>query len=156
MRTRKTYFTIGLLIVTLLLITCSYQFLSHRPDAIKPSLNSLQKQLFVVGQSGSEEPINVQASVQPQFSLKLAEEKFKNLWTAHAAERENLVNSEIVNLKGDRNLKVETEFNDKSKQMMVTPLTENKFKPGLYTLNVKIKTYTGEEEIITQDFTWGV
>jgi hypothetical protein len=156
MRIRKTFFTLGLLIVTLLLITCSYQFLSHRPDAIKPSLNSLQKQLYVVGQSTSEEPINVQASVQPQFSLKLAEEKFKNLWTAHASERRNLVNSEIVNLKGDRNLKVETEFNDKSKQLMVTPLTENKFKPGLYTLNVKIKTYTGEEETITQDFTWGV
>lgn len=126
------------------------------PDSITPSVNQPQKQLFVVGQKQDEKQINVQANTLPQFAIKLASEKFKNMWVAHAAEREKLVAGGITNAKGDITLKVDTQFDDKQKQMIVTPRTENRFKPGLYMLDVKVKTYTGEDITVTQNFTWGV
>lgn len=156
MHKSKLFFGLIFLISIFILTAGFIYFVSKQPDAVKLNLSPQQKQLFVVGQEPSEKPINVQASVQPQFALKLMEDKFKNLWVAHASERKNLATGEIKNLKGDKNLNVDTTFDDKSKQMVITPKIENKFKPGLYTLNVKIKTLTGEEETITQDFTWGV
>lgn len=126
------------------------------PDSISPSTIQQQRQLFIVGQTQNEKTINVQANTLPQFAFKLAEEKFKNMWTAHAAEREQLVKGSVTNAKGDISLKVDTQFDEKGKQLIVTPKTENRFKPGLYMLDVKVKTYTGEDITVTQDFTWGV
>lgn len=142
--------------VPLIIISFIYFLALRSPDSVKLNLSPQEKQIYLIGQSTDDTPINVQASIKPQFALKLIEEKFKNLWTAHASERNDLVTTDIVNLKGDRNLKVETTFDEKTKQMLITPVTENKLKPGLYTLNIKVKTYTGQEEAITQDFTWGV
>lgn len=126
------------------------------PDSITPNPNQQQRELFAVGATQNDKPINVQANKLPQFAVKLAEDKFKNMWTAHAAERQQLVKGSVTNAKGDVTLKVDTEFDDQKKQMIVTPKTENKFKPGLYMLDVKVKTYTGEDISVTQDFTWGV
>lgn len=126
------------------------------PDSVKPDLNPQKTQLYVVALSQNEQPLEVQASILPQFSLKLVEEKFKNMWQVQAAERENLIKSDVVNAKGDTTLKIDTKFDDKNKELILTPKTENKFKPGLYKLNVKVKTYTGEDITIVQDFTWGV
>lgn len=126
------------------------------PDSTTPSPIQQQRQLFVVGQNQNEKPIAVQANTLPQFAFKLVGDKFKNMWTAHAAERETMVQGGVTNAKGDISLKIDTQFDDKEKQLIVTPKTENRFKPGLYMLDVKVKTYTGEDITVTQDFTWGV
>ena len=126
------------------------------PDSIQPSPIQQQRQLFVVGETQSDKPISVRANTLPQFAFRMSGEKFKNLWTAHAAEREGLVKGSVTNAKGDISLKVDAQFNEKNKQLIVTPKTENRFKPGLYMLDIKVKTYTGEDITVTQDFTWGV
>lgn len=153
----KRFFLIGIsFLIPLSLIAFFVILILRAPEAIKPTLTAQQKQLYIVGGEQDDNPINVQANVLPQFAIKLVEEKFKNMWTAHAAERENLVKSGVVSARGDASLSLDTTFNESNKQLIVTPKTENKFKPGLYTLNVKVKTYQGEETTITQDFTWGV
>lgn len=156
MKLKKAISIVSLISIPLVIIGF-FAFLAYRsPDTVKLSVNPQQKQLYVVGQTDSDTPLNVSASTLPQFAIKLAEEKFRNMWTAHAAEREEMVKSEVSNAKGDTSLKVDTKFDVNNKQLILTPQTENKFKPGLYKLNVKVKTYTGDDITVTQDFTWGV
>jgi hypothetical protein len=62
-----------------------------------------QLQKFAVDPS-NENPINVLATTLPQFAINLADQKFKNLWIAQAADRQSMVESHVVNAKGDTDL----------------------------------------------------
>lgn len=104
----------------------------------------------------SDTPIPVLATTLPEFAFTLADQKFTHLWEAQVAERNALVESSVVNAKGDTDLAVQTQFNDSLKELILTPKTANQMKPGLYTLQVKIKTLQGQDSTMTQHFTWGV
>lgn len=156
MRLKKLILLISSFVIGAALIAIGSIYVIRSPDAVKLDLSPQQTKIYPISEQGMDKPYDVQAATLPQFSLKLVEEKFKNMWTAHAAEREKLVQGEVVNAKGDVQLKVNSKFSDSEKELILTPVTENRFKPGLYQLNVKVKTYTGEEITITQDFTWGV
>ncbi len=156
MNFRKNILIIASIFFLVAMVGIAIYYVSHAPNATVRILNPQKTQLYVIGESGSDKPISVTASILPQFAIKLVNDKFRNMWTAYAAERETLVKGEIFNAKGDTKLNIDTKYNDKAKQLIVTPQTENKLKPGLYRLNVKVKTYTGKYETITQDFTWGV
>jgi len=97
----------------------------------------------------------LKGSLLPKFNLSLTGEEFAKLWTADAAERKKLVKTSLVNVKGDVQPKLSVDFNSKNKHVLVTPLIENKLKPGLYKLNITVKS-SGGDVITQQDFSWGV
>ncbi|HVZ12412.1 MAG TPA: hypothetical protein VG965_05260 [Patescibacteria group bacterium] len=103
----------------------------------------------------SNQPFTLRASMLPEFIFNLVGEKFNNLWTAHAAERTDLVSARLVNAKGDIDAKTKVEFDEQNKYLVVLPYKENKLKPGLYTLTVTVKSSSGDVTT-TQDFSWGV
>ncbi len=114
-----------------------------------------QTKLFTIAPE-NDTTLDVPATTLPQFALSLAQQKFNNLWQAHASERLEAVSANIVNARGNANVKVATGFNEQNKQLILTPTSANKVKPGLYRLSVKVKTVIGENITITQDFNWGV
>lgn len=122
----------------------------------EPKINFKPQHTQLYKISNINSTLDVLATTLPQFALSLKDEKFKSLWQAQAAERKTYVESKVVNVKGDASLSLETQFQDTQKQLVITPKIGNQVKPGLYTLNVKVKTVKGRDITITQDFTWGV
>lgn len=155
MKPQSTFWILASLILLIIFTGVLYWY--NHVGSSDPQVNfSPQKtQLFSVGQNG-DNPLNVLATTLPQFAIKLADAKFKNLWQANAQERKTAINAEVSNVKKDASLSVNTTFNDEQKELIVTPQIANKVKPGLYTLNIKIKTISGEDVTITQNFSWGV
>lgn len=120
-----------------------------------PQIKTLQKtKEYTIGENANL--ITVLATTLPQFALDLKDGQYSNIWTAHAQEQQGLVNAQAVNEKGDANVKMTTQFDPNSKQLVITPVLENSFKPGMYQLSVKVKTVTGKDITVTQDFAWGV
>lgn len=131
--------------------------IKYLDNGVKVDFNlSPQKISQIPLEIGKEnKPFTLKGSLLPKFTLSLAKEEYSRLWIVDAAEREKLVRTSLTNAKGDVQPKLSVEFNLKDKHVSVTPLVENKLKPGLYKLNVAVKSLNGD--ITTQqDFSWGV
>lgn len=100
-------------------------------------------------------PFNIVASILPKFAIDVNKEEFSNLWKADGAQKD-AVYGEVIGSIRNAPLSVKTQIDEKTKQVYVTPEVDNQLKPGLYKLNVTIKTVQAKEVTITQDFTWGV
>ncbi len=120
------------------------------------SLKPLRERVIPISKRTSETPITVRASTLPKFAVSLSNNKFDNVWRASGIERTKLVEASFAHATGNSELDVNISFSDTKKEVLVAPEYDNKVKPGLYTLSVKVKTATGVAEEITQDFTWGV
>lgn len=105
--------------------------------------------------TGENKPLDVLATVLPKFVMKLQDSKYESLWKAEAAEKKNMVESTATNKKGE-SVALSEVYDDSKKEITFVPKQKNYVKPGLYTLDVKIKTVQGTYIKITQDFTWGV
>jgi hypothetical protein len=145
---------LSFLTIFIIVIVGIWYFINTANDP-KITFTPQQMKLYKID-GKNENPLDILATTLPQFAVALADQKFEKVWKAEAAERKSYVESSVGNAKGDVELSVDTKFDDKSKELVVTPKTENKLKPGLYKLNVKVKTVKGEDITITQDFTWGV
>lgn len=120
------------------------------------SLKPLRERVIPVSEKASDTPINVRASTLPKFIVSLSNSKYNNVWQTNSVERPKLVEASVDHATGNTKLDVSISFSDSKKELVVAPEYDNKVKPGLYTLNVKVKTVAGVAEEITQDFTWGV
>lgn len=118
-------------------------------------LRPLRERVIKVTESTESAP-TVRASTLPKFSVPLSEGKYSNVWRADSNSRKNLVEASVSHAAGDTRLELALSFVENKRELLVTPEYDNKVKPGLYTLIVKIKTVEGVAEEITQDFTWGV
>lgn len=125
--------------------------ISHVPTV---KFTPQKPQVFALS-DGTNAPLNILATTLPQFVLSLKDGKFNNLWQADAAGKNN-VDSTLTNDKQDTAIVVDSSFNTTKKEVVFTPQTTDQFKPGLYHLNVTIKTVAGKDITITQDFRWGV
>jgi hypothetical protein len=154
MNSRSVYLIVAILIIWALigLIVFSKQGTTNGHQI---NFNPQQMRVYKISDAQNT-PLNILATTLPQFALKLADQKFKNLWEADASEKQSLVEGSATNLKGDVALKVVAKFDAAQKQLTVTPKTVNQLKPGLYKLIILIKNSTGQYSTITQDFTWGV
>ncbi|MGE5041730.1 MAG: hypothetical protein ACM3IJ_02400 [Candidatus Levyibacteriota bacterium] len=147
------YVTVAVSVLCLSVIV--YYLVGGFTDNINIRYKPQDTQLYLINDHQND-LLNVLATTLPEFAVKLADEKFNNLWQAHAAGRDSLVEASAENAKGDTVLQVETKFNDAKKEVVATPKISNEVKPGLYKLDIKIKTVEGKYTTITQDFTWGV
>lgn len=132
-------------------------YLRHINSFVDPqiSFKPQQEKLYKV-EASSAEPLNIMSETLPKFAVDLNKEEFSNVWQADAAAQKEIVYTEVIGSVRNTPLEVKTQIDPETKQVYVTPQTENKFKPGLYKLNVTIKTVHAKEVTITQDFTWGV
>lgn len=153
LRSQKFLWIIFGLFIIGLVVGMIFYFKSSSDTQI--SFTPQQRQLFLLDGT-NKGPLDILATTLPQFALQLADEKFSNIWQAHAAGKEDLVDSTVSNKKGDITLPVQTQFNATKKQVILTPDMQNKVKPGMYRLNITVKTIHGENITITQDFRWGV
>lgn len=156
MNVRFLVFSLFIVFIPLAIFIYIIAFAKNAPDSPKISFSPLETKLYTIGESGNADIFNVLATTLPKFGIILRDNKFSELWKAHAEERKKMISGEVSNVNMEKGLPVTTEFDEKTQQVIVTPLAQNKVKPGLYTLNIKVKTYKGEEQEITQDFTWGV
>jgi hypothetical protein len=141
MNNRKLLFIEAIFAVLIILTGLVYYFtIGNKP---KVSFNPQKTQQYVIKEKENKQ-IDVMANVLPQFIVK-----------AEAAGN-NSVETRVSDIRGNKAFDVNTQVSSKEKQIMFTPKTANKFKPGMYTLNAKIKTYQGKDIIVVQDFTWGV
>lgn len=155
----RTYFYVGISMITMFLtVIYAIPFLQgEKKQGTKVNFIPQQKRTFVVNVSESEnKPITIKATTLPQFVLSLLDEKFRNLWEANAQEKSSLVNAQITTMNNKDNLSTKVSFNNANKQIIISPPIDNKVKPGLYTLSVTVKTYSGRDITVTQDFRWGV
>lgn len=149
-------YIITLVLFFLIVLAGGYFFFFYNfPADNSSSYRPQQTQLYLIDESKND-LLNILVSTLPEFAVKLADEKFKNLWQVQAAERKELIEAKVINAKRKEAFSMKTQYDEKNKQVTFTPLTENTVKPGMYRLSVRIKTYTGEFQTITQDFTWGV
>jgi len=151
----KSYIITSILLLLIILTGGFFFFFYEPPSDRNITYKPQQTQLYLIDESKND-LLNILVTTLPEFSLKLIDQKFKNIWQADAAERKSLVSTNMRNAKGDAVLSVKTDYDEKNKQIAFTPLTENKVKPGMYKLDVTIKTVNGENVTITQDFSWGV
>lgn len=120
------------------------------------SLKPLRERVIPVSNATNNTPVSVRASTLPKFAVSLLGEKYQNIWSTTSRERKRLVEASVYHANGNAKVAVNLNFNDSNRELLVTPEYDNKVKPGLYTLSVKVKTVEGIAEEITQDFTWGV
>lgn len=156
------------LLICLLILLASFSILfvlsqikakplkSNRTAHNYSSLKPLRERLIPVSQEGGKTPVTVRASTLPKFVVSLAKSKYQNVWQTDSEDRLKLVEASVNHSSLNENVDVSISFKSDNKELIVTPEYDNKIKPGLYTLSVKVKTVEGVAEEITQDFTWGV
>lgn len=153
---RRVFLSLFCVILVASSIICGVVFIPRLRDVVELKLNYSPQSTKLFNIGNNNDPIDVPVTTLPQFSIKLSEEKFANLWHAQATGREKAIEVSAINAKGDAKLSVNTQFDNVNKQVILTPAMANRVKPGLYTLGIKVKTVQGQYETITQDFSWGV
>lgn len=156
-------FRLFLCIIGIAIISLSFFYVTRRRVLVSPkvtpdriSYSPQTKRTINISDKTQKEPISIKASTLPNFVINLIESKFDDLWKVEAAERSNLVKVQVVNTFEGSTLSSKAVFDETKKLLTVTPEGTNKIKPGLYTLEVTVKTSKDNDITITQDFAWGV
>lgn len=158
MKSGSIFFLLGISAIVIFLGYMYFVPAFHSSDVSVPKIDFKPQQTkeFTISELNDKAvPLTVKATTLPQFVLSLLDEKFKNLWEANAQEKSSYVAAQIIK-SGEEKITTNVTFNTEKKQLLISPLEDNKVKPGLYKLSVTVKTYTGENIQVTQDFRWGV
>lgn len=142
--------------ILLIILVAGFFYLIRSNSYPEPEIEFTPQamQTYKIASEGNE-IINVQATTLPQFALDLPDAEFADIWK-RGSKRKDAVETHLASIRNDSIVNVETEYDEEKKQVILTPKSQNKFKPGLYKLDVRIKTVQGEYITITQDFSWGV
>ena len=101
------------------------------------------------------QPFNFKSNETPEFEISLSDSKFTNKLKQGDDNFKKSV-SAVIKYEGLKDEKLSVDLNiDSNKNLLISPKNKSVSRPGKYHITLKIPTDSGEE-IIEQDFTWGV